>query len=366
MSNHKEVKSTAAPLSSLYYHPGCEKNAWLKRTFSWLPWVQLPQANIIRDPALGEMIHNLYRKGFHPLSEGQSLPRQLNFTNQSLANADLSNMKFNQAVMKGCNLSGARLCQASLKNCNLENALLSNCDLSKADLSGVNLKNATLINCRTQGANMSGADLSGASLEGILFDQSNDLSGCQLTHAKLRDTGFYNADLTQLKLSDSQLQEVVIQACKLASTLFERAELRHVLIDNCHDEADKGGFTSFRGTTIEQTTFRNCTFLRADFFSAALSDCLFENIHFIYCLFMTTRLKQSTFGLCQFSEMNNHSDKSCDFFNAVFDDCRIENSDFKGARTANIVLRNMRPKAIAETSEFPAPAEETANPVTGL
>ncbi|WP_461535929.1 pentapeptide repeat-containing protein [Spongorhabdus nitratireducens] len=365
MSNHKEVNAAAAPLSSLYYHPGCDKYAGLKRSFSWLPGVQLPQANIIRDPAPGETTHDLFRKGFHPLSEGQSLPRQLNFSDQDLSNADLNSVRFNQAIMKGCNLSGSRLSQASLKNCNLENALLSNCDLSNADLSGANLQNATLINCRIQGANFNNADLSGASLEGILFDQSNDLSGCQLTHAKLRDGGFYSADLTQLKLSDSQLQEVVIQECKLSSTLFERAGLRHVLIDNCHDEADKGGFTSFRGTTVEQTTFRNCTFLRADFFSAELSDCLFENIHFIYCLFMTAKLKQSTFGLCRFSEMNNHRDKGCDFFNTVFDDCRIESCDFTGARTSNIVQKNMRRKAVSETKKFPSLQNEEITPVTG-
>ncbi len=352
MSNHKEVQNRPQSLSNLYFHPGPGKNAWLQRLFAFIPGISIPETGIIRDPDAGKPTHNLFRLGYHPLRAGQSVLCKLNLNNKDLSYSNLEGINFKRALMKNTNFSGASLSQSNLKHCDMENALLSDTDLRGADLSGANLRNARLINCQLQGANLKNADLTGAHLEGMLFDEDINLQGCQLSGSHLRDTNFYGTDLSLVRFTESQLQEVVMQDCKLDTASFERSKLLHVLIDNCHDQNPQEGCTSFRGTEIKQSTIQHCSFNRGDFFSSRITDSKINNSQFYFGLFMTTVFTRCAINQCAFAALSEIPEKQCDFFKATFDDCIIQNCDFQGAQTNTVALKNMRETAVTETLEF--------------
>ncbi len=81
-----------------------------------------------------------------------------------------------------------------LSGADLSGAKLDGIDLSNADLSNVDLSNADLNNANLSGANLLNADLNGANARGANFDNSN-LSGANLNAADLRGTGISKADV---------------------------------------------------------------------------------------------------------------------------------------------------------------------------
>ena len=366
MPNNKDVQSHPLALSNLYYHPGPGKHAWLQRLFAFLPGISVPVAGIVRDPVTGAPTHELFRLGYHPLRSDQHILSKLNLSEQNLSNSDLEGLNFKRAQLNNANLSGTNLANSNLKNCDMENVLLSNTDLRGADLTGANLKNARLLNCQLEGACLKNANLSSAHLEGVLFDEKINLAGCQLSGAQLRDTNFYGVDLSKVRFTEAHLQEVVIQECKLNSTLFERAQLLHVLIDNCHDSVEQESFVSFRGAEIKQSTFQHCTFSRGDFFSTRMIDSQMNDCQFLFGLFMTGYFARCSLHNCRFSALKKHPEKSCDFFKTIFDDCSIQNCDFEGAKTDSIALKNMTDNAIRKTRGLTPEGSQLTLSMTGL
>jgi fluoroquinolone resistance protein len=105
-------------------------------------------------------------------------------------------------------------------------------------------RSLSLVDVVAGGCELSGADLTGARLRRVLFDGGR-LAGTQFIDAELDDVVFRNCKLTLATFHSSRLREVVFSGCEL-------------------DEAFLG-----RGT-MQSVRFEDCRLLRADFSGAML------------------------------------------------------------------------------------------------
>ncbi|MBV8694379.1 MAG: pentapeptide repeat-containing protein [Chloroflexi bacterium] len=81
-----------------------------------------------------------------------------------------------------------------LSGADLSEAKLSGIDLSNANLSNTDLNNSDLSNANLAGTNLNSSDLHGANARGANFTNS-DLTGANLNNADLRGTGINKADV---------------------------------------------------------------------------------------------------------------------------------------------------------------------------
>jgi uncharacterized protein YjbI with pentapeptide repeats len=140
------------------------------------------------------------------------------FTDQSFANYDLSEVNLSAAIFLGANLAGDDLSDSRLAYADLRRACLRNTLLDRANLSGANLQGADLVDaclehallpkCRMMEANLTGVDLSNADLTGA------DLRGASLKYArmngaKLKGANVAGADLTGAVMDDSAPAELL-------------------------------------------------------------------------------------------------------------------------------------------------------------
>jgi Pentapeptide repeats (8 copies) len=127
--------------------------------------------------------------------------------------ADLSDVQFVRADLRGVNLSGFRLEGADLREVDLLGADLQRADLREADLRRANLmadmqeadlQRANLLGAGLWTADLSGANLSGANLQGADLRQAN-LRRALLVSANLRRADLREADL-RANLWSAQMQ----------------------------------------------------------------------------------------------------------------------------------------------------------------
>ncbi|MBW4523429.1 MAG: pentapeptide repeat-containing protein [Scytolyngbya sp. HA4215-MV1] len=115
------------------------------------------------------------------------------------------------------NFSGATvegdLSYADLSGIDLSHARLSDCYMAHVNLSGANLRNASLIEVCLNAANLAGADLRGCRLGRTSF------SGADLTDADLRDVECHDTNFTRANLTGANLRGVDLDAT------LERANL---------------------------------------------------------------------------------------------------------------------------------------------
>ncbi len=110
-------------------------------------------------------------------------------------NCDLQGLKFWEF---GKNLRGVDLSGSNLKSIHFQ----KNADLTFANLSGTNLTRAKLRSMNLTEANLNGANLSGADLRGA------NLTGANLTGANLRGANLKKTKLTNANLSGANLEDV--------------------------------------------------------------------------------------------------------------------------------------------------------------
>jgi len=92
---------------------------------------------------------------------------------------------------------------------------LREADLSGADMSWAKLSGADLSGADLSGAKLSGADLSGADLSGAKLIEA-DLSGADMSWAKLSGADLSGADLSGAKLSGADLSGADLSGAKLS------------------------------------------------------------------------------------------------------------------------------------------------------
>ena len=109
------------------------------------------------------------------------------------------------------NLSNAYLKNANLKNADLSSTNLSYTNLDYANLEAANLKNANLSRTNLSYANLNDANLSAATLSGAMLNNAKlggaNLRNANLSKANLNCTNLYNADFTEVNLTQTTREE---------------------------------------------------------------------------------------------------------------------------------------------------------------
>ncbi|TWF49851.1 pentapeptide repeat-containing protein [Neorhizobium alkalisoli] len=117
------------------------------------------------------------------------------FTNASLAEADLSFTDLRDSIFKGADLEKAKLARAWLAGVQAEKANFSKIEGYRADFQKMQAKGATFAGAELQRANFSGADLEGVSFEKAELSRVN-FDKATLTKSRFSYTNLARADFT--------------------------------------------------------------------------------------------------------------------------------------------------------------------------
>ena len=147
--------------------------------------------------------------------------------------------------------------------------------------------------CRFIHCNLNTADISGVTFRNSTFD------GCDLSLAKLNETGFQevrfaNSKLLGLQFSDCRqlLLEVEFDQCMLKLSNFQRLNLKNTKFKDCNlQEAD------FTGTDLTGATFHNCDLMRATFDHTTLEKADFRTAYNFSINPETNRIRKARFSL---------------------------------------------------------------------
>ena len=121
--------------------------------------------------------------------------------------------------------AGLNLRRINLSGADLTDAKLSGVDLTEADLTDAKLCGAQLWNINLQSAFLIGADLTGAKLSSANLINAN-LTGGNLTGADLSESSMAGAELWGAILTDAQVWGADLSRAKLTSANLNRAKLR--------------------------------------------------------------------------------------------------------------------------------------------
>ncbi|MFB9974287.1 pentapeptide repeat-containing protein [Allobacillus sp. SKP2-8] len=139
-------------------------------------------------------------------------------------------------------------------------------------------------------------------IKGVHFDAA------KLPHSSWVDVIFENCDLSNVKLTNTQMNRVEFRNCKLVGTDFDRADLRDVRMIDC-----QAPYTLFNLTNMQDVAF---------------SDCLLKSANFIESEFFNVQFGSSTIDDVQFT---GTSLKDVDLSNCELRQIHIQKEDIEGA-----------------------------------
>lgn len=161
---------------------------------------------------------------------------------RSGANADLTNVILDRAVLNGVNLTNVNFTNASLDDVIFNGATLTGANLANHDLRVVMLSAST---------NLSGANLQGVTLTGTVVAAGTNLSGADLRGAKLGGATLAGVDLSGADLRGAIVDGLVLSGSNLAGTNFSGLDLTKVTFGaNPKYSTDPNHLTNFSAATV--------------------------------------------------------------------------------------------------------------------
>lgn len=248
--------------------------------------------------------------------------KNVNFTNSSLAKAQMYNTGLIQTKAKSANFMATTL----------TNACMAWCDFENADFSDASLVETILIRTNFHGANM----------RNVNFAYSNIIS-CNFEGASCQNASFKNIvqSLSRVKklnldaLSDVDLEEDVglrFDYATLTNTDFSGAELNKVSFfntvgQNCIFTKTKGKVVKFDSAIFNSSVFNADQFDNASLKDTIMQNSVFINVKFTNSVFEKADLSGSIFTI---------ADKKCFMGGYMYD---VDFSNVKGLSAAN--FKNM-------------------------
>lgn len=242
-----------------------------------------------------ELMENL-----HP---GWAAPDGADFTGVSLINRDLERMRFKNSLMKRCKFRASKLRGVHWKNCDLRGAdfrqadlrdcILDGCNLNGADLRHANLTNARIIDTDLSAANFDHAILDTAMIESCdMAAQTFHNSSCQkirLYNSQIIHGFFDNTDFTK-----SEIQDMEFRHCTLTKTSFNSADISNTSFKGC-ESFDEG--PSFSHAKISEVTMSDCDLQSVNLANTQITACLWERVNL-----SDAQLDNTVFSQVNFSE----------------------------------------------------------------
>jgi uncharacterized protein YjbI with pentapeptide repeats len=262
------------------------------------------------------------------------------FAGQDLAGADLSNLDLKNIDLKDALLEGANLSGADLSG-----ADCTRCVLARADLSGARFAGAKMTEVCLGAANLTKADLSGADLSKAAFGKA-DLTDADLSGATMDGADFMEAKLPGATLSRTTLKETLFYENDLSRAVFEESDLSRSQFINANMEAadfSRATLTSavFVGVRGAKTVFKGADMTKA----CAASEASFAGANLAGAVLNQAGLRGSDFSGANFDgasmEMADLSEcnlKQANLHRAHARQARFEKSDLEGASMVCINL----------------------------
>jgi uncharacterized NAD(P)/FAD-binding protein YdhS len=161
--------------------------------------------------------------------------RNINFTNATLHDADLSGAKLDRAILNGARCAGSVFENAQMRGAQLIGTKLADAKMAGADLSG------TVI----VASDLSRASLRGAVIDGATVERCR-LSGADLSRAELAGTKMRNVDLSHVRLRHGRLLGLTLETCKWDNIDLSGCRMDQVTRQNLPEDVAKafeGSFT---------------------------------------------------------------------------------------------------------------------------
>lgn len=133
------------------------------------------------------------------------------------------------------------------------------------------LTGATFLECAFESCDFSESDFSAAHFSGCRFDR---------------------CELAVINLTDTVLQEVVFEACRLSGVNFSVVTQGAIGMQAEFVDSDLS-FCSFRSLDLTGCAFRNCLLREADYQRCELQKVNFDGCDLVRCVFMGNNLKEA-------------------------------------------------------------------------
>jgi uncharacterized protein YjbI with pentapeptide repeats len=211
----------------------------------------------------------------------------------NLNKAILDNATIRQANLSNIKMQDARLRDVSLDNSNLEKAILTGSNFRRASMQHVNLSDATLI-----GTNLAQVDLTHSTLDRINLEKSSivnsncsnikmiqgNLTDAYLSHvcmdkSNLMDNNFTTTLIRDSSFNKSDLSDSTFERTSLSRVYFERAVIRTSLFS----AGIQNSF--FYDTDMSGTNFDRASFITEPYYNEELSDTSFSGAILDYAIF---------------------------------------------------------------------------------
>lgn len=225
-------------------------------------------------------------------------------------------------------------CGADLSGCDLSGARLRRADFTKAKLKGTNLKGATLIQ-----ADLIDADLSEANLEGADLSQANlwntKFVGANLSEAELGGTYQSHPDIDAYEAELGYFQGNISQ---LKSRLnFSRANLNDACLEGADLSDSVFQYANLRGANLKGTSLYEADLSSATLIDADLEGANLAYAHLDYANLIDANLKKAT--LCKarlaYADLKGANLGKADLNLADFYRADLRGANWEGAKWTN-------------------------------
>ncbi len=165
-------------------------------------------------------------------------------------------------------------------------------DLEQVDL-GLFKAESELSGVLIRGGAMQDAVLDRAEIKECCFDKVR-LTSCDASKIYLKKSSFIGCDLSNTRLNDGKLTEVVFEDCKLVGVGFNECALDTIVFKNC-----LMNLSQFSAVTAKKLTFINCQLEQAYFDQAKmpgskLLDCNLNKADFSQAVIIKSDMRRST------------------------------------------------------------------------
>ncbi|MDP8254849.1 MAG: tetratricopeptide repeat protein [Candidatus Alcyoniella australis] len=206
------------------------------------------------------------------------------------------------------------------------------------DLSGQNLSKAKLSGMDLSGYDLSGADLSRSKLNGT------NLSGTKLDGVDLSRSSLKKVDLSGAKGKDVNLRGSVLEAVKAVGLELDQPELSGVAIKEGEYSGLKLRQPKADGAQIQKVTIKGLELEGGKFSELVMGRVRLEELHATGLELSRCRLNDTTFVDCRVEQGSwTKSDLSlCRFEQTTFDKLDLTRSDLSGSVFKNSTLRDCK------------------------
>jgi uncharacterized protein YjbI with pentapeptide repeats len=278
----------------------------------------------------------------------------------SYRSRDLTGIQFRGNDLSGWDFHGLNLTGAQFNSAKLANTIFSQTNLCGSDFSQADLSGAVFDGANIQYSHFSGMScISQLQLQSTASYQSKDLTGIAFDGCDLRGWDFHGQNLTNARMSSSNLEYADFSHAILAFSSFDSSSS---LVGVNFEGADFQFFANFSARDLTNANFSKTDLFFGHFSNAKLVGCNFADANVSYADFSNTT--QNGFSLAQLQQTASYRERKLnniklggndltawdfrqqELGHADFSSSNLTRTDFTGA---NLYAASLRSATLSET-----------------